>query len=159
MQQSFPDRLKRALAQLALAALNATLILIVLGLFFAWRLAVTAERITDQAITSAAAQVAQLSSVQEDLTGLKDQFAGLRADIEEVRLEGTESASEASERIAAKLDEIEAQISEVSGQLGPAVEAISIDPGILVDRAVETGMSEFGTWVAGMRGCDFPGTE
>jgi hypothetical protein len=46
-----------------------------------------------------------------------------------------------------RLETLEANLDQVSAALAPAIEAVSKDPGVIVDRAVEAGIDRAGTWV------------
>ena len=142
----FRRRLARALGGLALALLNATLLLTVLALFFGWRLAATAERVTATAAASAAAQLDRLDPVAGEIAALREEVAGLRAEI-------AVGAGEGAEALAARLDTLEARLDAAADGLGPVLAAARADPGLLVDRAVVAGVAEVGRQLAALRGC------
>jgi hypothetical protein len=149
-------RLARTLGQLALALLNATLILVVLALFLAWRLSGTVERVTEAAAGAAAQQLAELAPVGDELSGLREQVAGLRLELAAMQADGEAGARAAADAVATRLDEIETRLEDTRARIGPAIEALSADPGILVDRAVEAGVAEAGRWLVTLRGCTPP---
>jgi len=149
-------RLRRTLGQLGLALVNATLILVVLCLFLAWRTVATVERVTETAAAAAAEQVAALSPVADGIGAVRQDIAALRADLAGLRQSGAEEAAAASDRLAERLEATESRLEALSGRVGPAVEAVSADPGVLIDRAVAAGVDRAGLWAAGLRGCTVP---
>ena len=153
MSDSFVRRLGRTLGQLALALLNATLLLIVAALVLSWQLADKVEDVAETTIAAATEQVERLTPVTDQATSLRGQLAELRADVAKLEnLDGSEATASA-QAILAKLDDLEGSILEMNATLEPFVEQITAEPGALVDRAVETGFAEAGTWIATLRDC------
>jgi len=156
MSEAFSRRLIRAIGQLALALLNATLILIVAVLLLAWNLASKVESVTETAISSATRQIAELSPLAEQVASLQDELSELRTDIAGLKLTEDTKVAQAADTILVKLDDLDAELSEMNAALAPVVKAISTDPGIVVDRAVKTGLAEVGAWVTTLSGCNAP---
>lgn len=147
----FRRRLARALGALALAALNATLLLTVLATFFGWRLVATAERVTATAAAGAAARLDRLDPVAGEVAALRAEMAALRADL-------AAGAGEGAEALAARLDEMQARLEATADGLGAVFAEARADPGLLVDRAVTAGFAEAGRQLAALRGCNAAGT-
>ena len=156
MSDTFSSRLRRALGQLVIALVNATLILVVVALFLGLRLAGTAERVTETAVTAAAAQVAELRPLRDEVSGLRAQVAGLRDDLQSLRADAGATIDDKTAAALARLEAVDARLTAVSASLGPAVDAVAADPGIIVDRAVATGVEELGRWLAPLWGCTLP---
>jgi len=157
MTPSFPQRLLRTTGQLGLALLNATLILVIVALALLWRVSESVEGATTALATAASEQIARIAPVQDELRGLRADLGALREDLAALRVEA--SPGEAGPGEAAldaaleRLDRTQARLSAAADGIVPALEAISADPGLVVDRAVASGVAEAGRWLAALRGC------
>lgn len=147
--------LSQTLAQLALALVNATLILVIVALILGLRLAGTVERVTEGASAAAAEQLAQLVPIGDEIGALRAEIGGLRSELAEIRAPGDRLGA-AAEATAERLQALEAELTTISGALRGAVQRVGEDPGLLIDRAVRSGVSEAGLWVATLRDCRLP---
>ncbi|MEM1431566.1 MAG: hypothetical protein AAGG09_19085 [Pseudomonadota bacterium] len=152
MQATFSQRLRRALGQLFLALLNATLILLIVALALLWRVSATVESATASVTALAAEQAGRIAPVRDEMRGIRDEISALRMDLAALRGEGV-AGQEAVDRALVQLDEAQARWAAVSDRVAPLAEALSEDPGIVVDRAVASGVAEAGQWLAALRGC------
>jgi TolA-binding protein len=153
MSNSFSGRLLRATGQLALALINATLILFVVALFLALKLANTVERVTETAIAAATQQVEQLSPIADRAERIEDQIEELKADVVSIRLSEDTQVARTAETLMLRLEDLDASLSEMNALLAPAVETVTTEPGMLVERAVQISLAEAGTWVTTLSGC------
>jgi hypothetical protein len=145
MPSRFSHRLVRALGDLALAALNATLLLIALFAFLLWRLAVTADHVA----STTAAQVAPLvSGVQEISDGLSETQRKLEAAVQSGVL-----TDEAGALLVEQSAALTGRVYQTLDTLDPIVAEFRDQGGALVDRAITTGVAEVGKWAARLRGC------
>jgi hypothetical protein len=116
--------LGRTLGSLALAVLNATLILLALCLWLAWHVLSEAR-----AISGALAEgLAQVSPVGSELAGLRAEVAGLRGD-----LAGLQGQGEGVAALGARLAALDTRLAVAQDRLDAAL----TDPGPLIDRAVD----------------------
>lgn len=150
MTHTFSGRLSRAAGQLVLALLNATLILVVVGLLLAWNLARTVERVTETAVAAATEQITPLA---DEISGVQDQLSELRGELAELRLADDARAAGASAAVLLRLAVLDEAVSQMRAELAPAINKATTDPGALVDRAVETGIAAAGEWVSSLAGC------
>ncbi|MEM8956814.1 MAG: hypothetical protein AAGC86_03270 [Pseudomonadota bacterium] len=153
MNDTVPRRLSRTVGQLALALLNATLILVVVALLLAWSLARTVERVTETAVSAATEQIAELSPLADDISGLQDQLREVRGQLADLRLAEDARVAEAAEDVLARLEVLEETASDVRSELAPAIEGLTTNPVAIIDRAVETGIAAAGAWVSSLSGC------
>lgn len=153
MSDTFPRRLAHSIGQLALALLNATLILVVAALFLAWNVVNKMEHLAGLAIASATQQVAELSPLADEVSGLRADLSQLREDVAELTLIEDFRIAQAADSILVKLQNLEQKTSQMDAALSPAIDVITTDPAVLVDVAVETGIAAVGEWVTGVSGC------
>jgi hypothetical protein len=139
--------LGRTVGNLALALLNATLVLIALCFWLAWSAFSAAERVTSQ-VEQAAQSVLPVRGEIRDLTA---QIEGTRAELVALRDRGEDgggAVAELSESVAA----IEAQLAVLADE----VSKLNAAPGAMIDRAVEASFRSFGDivaeWITRMRG-------
>ena len=126
----------RSLGNLALALLNATLILAALCLWLAWGALSAAERVSGQ-IEEAAQTVLPLRA---EIVAMTEEIAATRADLADLRADGSADLAALEGRIAGAEAEL-ARLSEAVAQL-------AADPEALVDRAVASAFEGLGETVA-----------
>lgn len=147
-----PNRLWRTLGNLALAMLNATLILVALCLFLALRLAGTVEDVA----TSFAQNLVSFEPLREDVRAMTTEIAGLRADLAEVRTATGAAGTEAAALVQARLEAMDDRVAALQARLGAPLaqlEGAELDAAALMDHAIETAAREFATAVASLAGC------
>jgi hypothetical protein len=128
----------RTLGSLALALVNATLILLALCLWLGWQVVSEARAVTAQL----AERAGLLQPLQTELLGLRSEVAGLRSDLAAWRAEG--DASAALTGLADQLEGVDARLSAATDQ----VDALLDDPGLLVDRAVDRAALQIKSGIA-----------
>ncbi|MCC5976406.1 MAG: hypothetical protein JJT81_20495 [Rubellimicrobium sp.] len=126
----------RTVGSLALALLNATLILVALSLWLAWGAIRGAERVSDQ-LADAAETVLPLRS---EIVTLTEEIAAARAVLAQRASEGDSGAVALEARLAG----VEARLAELTA----AVTELGIDPEALIDRAVSSSFEGLGEAVA-----------
>jgi len=119
--------LRKSVRNLALALLNATLVLAALCLWFAWNTMSAAERVSSQ-LRQAAETVLPL---REKVSGLTDGIEALHTEIASLRARGG-AAGENVTALELRLAGVEAQLEGIT----EAVTALRPDPDILINRAV-----------------------
>lgn len=157
MAETVSRRFLSALGQLALALLNATLILVVAALVLAWMLAGRVERIADTTLAVATDAWAEISSVKETATRLTVELEAIRQELP--TLNGSEDATieESSERLLLGMDQLETSLAEAQMKIQSMNESMNIDPNLLVEKVVRTGVSEFGNWIVSITDCRVAG--
>lgn len=145
------ERLARTLWNLFLACLNATLILVALCLWLGWNLVSGVRDITH----GFAEDLVSLEPMQAELRQLSDEVGGLRSDLADVRSDIAEGNLPALAGLNERSAALETRLAEINERLSVVAE----DPGILLDRAIETAAEEFGAAARSMRGCVPSGAE
>lgn len=137
------------LRTLALAILNATLILAALVLWLGWRTADAVHEASDDVRLA----LAELTPLQAGLVEVKDEVAGLRADIAALRTASAGGNAALPEDLVLRLDRLDARLTAAAGR----VETLMSEPEALIDRAIDATADEMKQAVADMRGCTLPG--
>lgn len=126
--------MKKLIMDLLKAMVNATLLLLLLCLFFGWQLMGRVNQVTDQ-VTEAVAEVAPLKTRVEALRG---ELVGLRSDLQN----GTQPA-------APQLDGIEARLDYISEEL-TRLRAL---PATIVQQAAESAAAELSGQIIHLTSC------
>lgn len=130
--------LGRTLGQLALALLNATLILVALCLFLAWRVVSAA----DDVAANVAQSVIELSPIREEMQGLTSEVADLRTDLAALRdAPGATLTPELTarvERLDARVAQMDTRIAEIGDGADALVESAIAQAGEEARGVVET---------------------
>lgn len=129
----------RTAANLALAVLNATLILAAICLWFAWGAFSAANDVAD----TLSEATARITPVRSDIQSLTSEIAELRSALSEIQA----SAQNEPARLTAVTDEISALRAEIAS-VGTKLETIAADPDNLIDRAVKATFDELGERIA-----------
>lgn len=130
----------KTLKDLALALINATLILIALCLFLGWKVLSTANGITE----TFASNLIKLEPVKAEITATKDEITGLRADLADIRANPGGLSEEALTRLETRLDKVGARMDGVAA----TVQEVKQMPYDLTDHAIEKAATEFETLAA-----------
>lgn len=137
------------LRSLALAMLNATLILVALCLFLAWQVVDGFRDVTGQ--VSGALQ--GLSPLREDVRSLADESAALRAELASLRAERGETRAVVSTQTAARLAELEDDLART----GARIEKLVAHPETLLLETIGTGAETAAQALGTVFGCARPG--
>ena len=135
----------KALKDLALALVNATLILIAVCLFLAWKLADT----VDHATSNFAQNLISVEPLREDIQGAAAELAALRADLAKV-------SEQSGDLQSASMQKIQTRVEKMQGDFDTARQSIadlSQAPTRLVDHAIETAVSQLALEISNVRGC------
>ncbi len=137
---------------LALALLNATLLLVAICLFLAWRLTAT----VDGMVGTFASNLQVVAPLRQDVQAMTAELAALRADLAALKSQTGEINSAALQTLQARVDKMEARVA----QAGDRIDALKRAPRELVDQAIETSMqsaaSAFSTAINDIRTCEPP---
>ncbi|MCB1310912.1 MAG: hypothetical protein KDK29_03045 [Sedimentitalea sp.] len=135
----------KTLKNLALALINATLMLIALCLFLAWQLAIKADDITE----NIAGSLTVITPVKDRLEATQAELAGLRADLAAVKAETGDEAGEAMGELKTRIDALYAKLGEVEA----AIAGIKTSPEAMIDQAVTSTAVQVRQGIADFRGC------
>lgn len=140
------------LKNLALALLNATLILVALCLFLAWKISQTVDGVAQNFASS----LQIVTPLREDVGAMTSELAALRADLATIRDQTGEARSQAMGAVQDRMSAIDARLSDASARLAALQDA----PRELLDQSVERTMAaaadEFSRAVNDIRGCTAP---
>ncbi|MFV0334391.1 MAG: hypothetical protein ACK5JR_10025 [Tropicimonas sp.] len=144
MPRPFP----RALRDLALALLNATLILVALCLFLALRLADRVDAIAE----TAAQGLVSVAPLHEDMQGMTREVAALRGELATLSQTGGEAASEAARALSDRLERVDEQVAALRSRIGTA----EIAPDTPTERAILRVITEIAALLGNAAGCERP---
>lgn len=133
----------KTLKDLALALLNATLILVALCLFLAWKVADRAHEVAER-IDSGFQLVTPLKA---EMSEIKKNIQGLRNDLTTLSAAGPRPQN--IEDVQAKLETLEQRMSTAQARLN----SFAVNPGQLIDRAAISAADAFATRLRDLRGC------
>ena len=137
--------LGRTVWNLILALLNATLILVAVCLFFAWKITQTADAV----VANVETRLAEFTPVQERIGGLSEEVRTLRADL--AALGGGTGRSD--DTVLARIEERVAQVAARLDAVAVEAETLIDAPGDLIDRAIGTAGDEAERVLSGLRNC------
>lgn len=135
----------KVLKDLALALLNATLILVALCLFLAWKTASTLDGLTE----TFAQNLQIVAPLRSDVQNMKEELSGLRQDLASLASQGGETGQIVLQRVQERVAAMDARVTEVQTRIQTLVDT----PEILLDRAIETSADAFARSVSEIRGC------
>ncbi len=138
----------KTLKDLAIAMINATLILLVLCLFLAWKVTNKADALSSQF----ARNLITVQPLRDDIQAVTNELAALRGDLARIaeQTEGVRPANLA--RIETRVQKMETQ---VNGALG-AVSDLSQAPARLMDHAIDTAADRLTQGIHDIRNCSAP---
>ncbi|SLN27127.1 hypothetical protein PSA7680_01205 [Pseudoruegeria aquimaris] len=128
------NRFLKLLKDLALALLNATLLLALACLLVAY---LTVKKV-DGITATFASNLIEVQPVRDQLAALNDNLAGLRGDLADIRSASGEAGSEALQAVQARVQRIEGEVAQTREK----VRALIDEPEILIDHAIETTAEE-----------------
>jgi uncharacterized small protein (DUF1192 family) len=138
-------RLAPTLRNLALALLNATLILAALVLWLTWRTADAVHDVTEDVDLA----LVGLDPVRTDLALLRDEVSGLRADIAALSTSGPGGARTLTEPIEQRIAALDRRIADAVAR----ADRLTSDPAVLIDRAIGSVAENLTRSVARLRDC------
>lgn len=128
-----------------MAAVNATLILIAVCLFLAWKIAVQVDRTTDKLAEQVAPLAPLAQQIQQNGAEMRDLTEALR---------NSDGAVPAG--VQTRLTQLQTRQESLQKSAGDAMKRINAlldDPGNLIDQAVETGADALAKTARRVRGC------
>jgi len=141
----------KTLKDLGLAMVNATLILIVLCLFLAWKVTDKA----DQIAANFARNLVTVAPLREDIQGATAELAALRQDLAQLSTQPEQPDALRS----ASLQRIEARVEKITKNMDSARQSVahlSQAPTRLIDHAIDTAADRLTESVNDIRGCVAP---
>ncbi|MBV1896370.1 MAG: hypothetical protein KUG70_07920 [Rhodobacteraceae bacterium] len=138
----------KVLKDLCLALLNATLILLALCLFLAWKVANTADNVA----SNFASNLVVVEPLKAELQAMTGELVNLRQDVAQVLARPGEIQSATLQRIETRLEKVDARMSDAS----KSISNLSQAPYLLVDYAIETASDSIAQKAGYLRGCVQP---
>ncbi len=138
----------KVLKDLVLAMIDATLILILLCLFFAWRVSST----LDGLVATFAQNLEVVAPLREDVQGMTAELAALRGDLQTVKSQTGVVSSATMTRIQTRVDQIDAKLTDARNRVANLQGA----PERLMDQALQQASDKFTQSVIDIRNCTPP---
>lgn len=136
------------LKNLALALLNATLILVALCLFLAYKVSQSANEV----VASFAESLVTVEPLKEEVAATRAEIVGLRADLAELRAQPGIAGTDTAARIDARMTAIQTRLDGMRDRM----QALAQTPYDLADHAIEKAGAELSTRAMEIRGCGTP---
>ncbi|WP_068115422.1 hypothetical protein [Tropicimonas marinistellae] len=149
------SRLRRVLVDLGLALLNATLILVAVCLFFAWRTARTVDGIAETLVSN----IEIVEPLRNDVNALTSEVTALREDLATITSQTGNLTSESAAALEAKIAAFDARIDGVQTKVETARQRIGTalaDPDALIEQAIRTATDQAARNMADFAGCALP---
>ncbi len=143
------NRFTSALKNLVLALLNATIMLILLCLVFAYLTARQINGLTDTMTTAFAENLITVEPVKEQLVLLNDNVTGLRSDVQAIRTATGAVRDEKLEAIQIRLDTMATNTADMRNKMRQITE----EPDVIVGAAVSSAVGELTETLVALRGC------
>ncbi|MDB6176277.1 hypothetical protein PAF17_02010 [Paracoccus sp. Z330] len=141
----FLVRLGKAIRNLALALINATLILLAICLWFGWKLMAEVNGVTQ----NMASNLVSAQPALDRIDTLRAEIVGLRTDLADLRETGSDTADAAVAKLQDRAAGLEARLAEFQNMS----QYLADDPGIILDRAVSTAVTQLAHEAQGMLQC------
>lgn len=135
----------KLLKDLSVALLNATLILLALCLFLAWKVVNTADDIA----SNFARNLVTVDPLRADLQATTDELTALRQDVAQLLAQSGEVKSATLKRIATRLEKMDNRMVDARDSISDLSEA----PYRLVDHAIKTAADSLAQTAMNIRGC------
>ncbi|GAA6192317.1 hypothetical protein [Phaeobacter sp. NW0010-22] len=135
----------KTLKDLALALLNATLILVALCLFLAWKTTAAVDAMTE----NFALTLQRVTPLRDEVKATREELAGLRQDLAALKSSGSELTSAAAQGLMNRVTVIEAKIDAAQDKITALVDA----PEKLIDYTIETAADTAARSISDFRGC------
>ncbi|UWQ93068.1 hypothetical protein K3727_09940 [Rhodobacteraceae bacterium M382] len=135
----------KTLKNLALALLNATLILVALCLFLAWKTAV----VLDGATATFAQNLIKVEPLRDEVRGARNDLAELRQDLVAIKDKSNALSTPALQRLQHRVQLLDSRIEGVQSQ----VRTLAQSPEVLITHTVETAADALTRSVLDIKGC------
>lgn len=135
----------KVLKDLLLAMINATLILVALCLFLAWKLSAATGDIVDGFTDS----LQIVHPLQQEVAGTREELQGLRADVVALAESTTGVDRAVLVRVEQRLGALNQKVETVQGEIA----ALRAMPRQMLDQSLEAGSGQFVGFVNDMRNC------
>ena len=135
----------KVLKDLGLALLNATLILLAVCLFLAWKVVSTA----DDVASDFAKHLVSIEPLRTELQATTAELTALRQDVAQILAQPKELQSASLQRIETRLEKVESRVNDASNSISKFAQV----PYQLVDHAIETASDSIAKQAGYIRGC------
>ncbi|WP_146345104.1 hypothetical protein [Falsiphaeobacter marinintestinus] len=133
----------KTLKDLALALLNATLILVAVCLFLGWKLSST----VDGVLTGFASKIQIVGPMRDDVKMMTAELSALRSDL--ASLNTGDLSPEIMSRVQTRIDQVGVRMDKMGGRL----DEITALPQTMLDQSIRTLGNEAAHTVNDIRGC------
>ena len=137
--------MKKLLKDLGVALLNATLVLLALCLFLAWKVVNTADNVA----SNFASNLVTIEPLRADLQATTAELAAIRQDVAQISTQSGELQSATLQRIETRLKMVDTRVNDARGTISD----LSQMPYQLVDHAIETASDSVAQKAGYIMGC------
>ena len=137
--------MQKILKDLSVALLNATLILLALCLFLAWKVVDTADNVA----SNFASNLITVEPLRADVQAATEELAAVRQDMAKILDQSGELQSATLKRITARLAKLDTSMANARN----SISELSETPYRLVDYAIETSADILAQKASYIRGC------
>ncbi|GAB5436670.1 hypothetical protein [Falsiruegeria mediterranea] len=135
----------KTLKDLALALLNATLILLALCLFLAWKVVATADGLT----ATFSENLIKVTPLRDEVAGLRSDLSGIRDDLASLKAQTGTFSTATLNRLQQKVQTLEANVQGVQTRVRQLVDT----PEMLIDHSIETAADALTRSISDVKGC------
>lgn len=135
----------KTLKDLALALLNATLILLALCLFLAWKTASTVDGLT----ATFSENLIKITPLRDEVAGLREDLSGIRSDLATLKSQSGAYSSATLTALQQKMQTLEANVQGVQSRVRQLVDT----PELLIDHSINTAADALTRSVSEIKGC------
>jgi hypothetical protein len=138
----------KLLKDLALALVNATLLLVAACLFLAWQLSLRVDGVA----ASFAENLQLVAPLRGDVQAMTSEIAGLRGDLAALATRTGEIDSAMLAALETRIDGVQVRLTAAGDRFDQLVQA----PEQMIDHVIETGATQFSRAVNDIRSCEKP---
>lgn len=130
---------------LALALLNATLILLALCLFLAWKVTTTVDGLT----ATFSENLITMTPLRDEVAGLRGDLSDIRADLAAIKAQSGAVSTAALNGLQQKVQTLETNVKGMQTRVRQLVDT----PEQLIDHSIETAANSFTRSISDLKGC------
>ncbi|WP_164661276.1 hypothetical protein [Tropicibacter sp. Alg240-R139] len=138
----------RTLKDLALALLNATLLLLALCLFLAWKVGMTVDGLT----ATFSENLIKITPLRDEVAGLRSDLSDIHADLAAIKTQSGAYSAVALNRLQQKVEALETNVQGVQSRVRQLVDT----PELLIDHTIETAADALTRSISDVAGCARP---
>ncbi|WP_282021881.1 hypothetical protein [Ruegeria faecimaris] len=142
----------KTLKDLALALINATLILVALCLFLGWKLATTAQSL----MSDFSQKVQIVAPLREEVQGVRSELAALRTELATIQVNGALADTATAQRVSQTLDRL-SQIEDTLQAAQSRIVAVAETPDAFISTSIEKTADTVADRIITIKGCSVEG--